>query len=125
MRDFKALFIDDDDGIVEALNLYSEIRNVSLLAVRPEQAMSMVETYEPSVVFFDYLMPGQDGPTLLQNIRQNTPLKFKAVLVTAHPKIASRARDKFAGWIKKPFAFAELERHVNNKKRAEFGATPD
>ena len=108
----KAIFIDDDKGILDAVNMYATMKELPLTACLPSEARTKIESEKPQVVFFDYLMAGTDGPDLLKYLRTVTNIIFSAILVTAHPHIEAVAKAGFDGFVKKPFSFSELEKYV-------------
>lgn len=72
-----------------------------------EQALNVVSEFDPDLILLDVMMPGMDGPTTLENLRQlpetaSTPVIF----MTAKVQSAERARYMelgAVGVIPKPF----------------------
>lgn len=67
-----ALVIDDSKSARFALRRYLEGHRYQVEAVETaDEAMRVLETTTPGVIFLDHVMPGVDGFTVLRNIRAN------------------------------------------------------
>ena len=73
----RILIVDDDENIAELISLYLEKECYDTkIAVTGEEALGMVETYDPSLILLDLMLPGIDGYEVCQRIRKtrNTPI---------------------------------------------------
>ncbi|WP_269716143.1 response regulator [Caulobacter sp. NIBR2454] len=87
MRPLDLLYVDDDPDMHEladiALSLDPQISVT--FAASGEEALSILERFHPDGVLLDVVMPGLDGPAVLERMRQipgheETPVVF----VTGH-----------------------------------------
>ncbi len=91
------LIVDDEDDIREIAQMSLEdIGHWQVItASSGQEAIARAEIDRPDAILLDVMMPGMDGPTVVQNLRaksatQNIPV----ILLTA--KVQSMDRQKFA-----------------------------
>lgn len=113
------LVIDDEPNMLRLLErvLESEGYRV-ILAADGISGMSLAMDAKPDLILLDIMMPGPDGFTVLDSIREfsNTPV----IMVTAKRDIESLKKTIDLGaddYIKKPFRPAELVARINAKLR--------
>ena len=110
MSDLHLLHIDDEDDIREvaayALEIDPTIRLQS--ASSGAEALTRLEAgLRPDVILLDVMMPGMDGPSTLEGLRQIDGLQTTPVIfMTA--RVQAEERDRYAalgaiGVINKPF----------------------
>ena len=105
----RILLVDDEDDIrevaatsLELLGGY-EVRT----AASGHEALEILRGETPDAIVLDVMMPGMDGPTLLQALRDDaTTAAIPVVFLTA--KVQARDVEQFnhlgvAGFITKPF----------------------
>jgi two-component system, LytTR family, response regulator LytT len=89
-----AILVDDEQLASEELSyLLKEFAEVELLATGKNglEAIKLIETLEPDVVFLDVQMPGLDGFGVIQKLREkNIPLPY-FILATAYDQYALEA----------------------------------
>ena len=120
----RVLVVDDDpdsNAVVSALlgSCGAEVRT----AVSAPEALEVAGRWQPDVVVSDIAMPGEDGCTLLREIRsRGGPLgRVPAVALTAHAGMDDRRRVLAAGFqahVVKPFDPAQLAAAVENAAHA-------
>jgi len=105
----KILYVDDEPDIREIACLSLELDPE--LEVRPcasgAEALELVKGWQPDLILLDVMMPGLDGPTTFQRMKENPEIaSVPTVFITAR----TQARDTegfrqmgIAGVIAKPF----------------------
>ena len=114
-----AILVDDEQLASEELSyLLKEFPEVEILATGKNglEAIKLIETLEPDVVFLDVQMPGLDGFGVIQKLREkNIPLPY-FILATAYDQYALEAfRWEALDYLLKPI---EKERLVLAIERA-------
>lgn len=115
LKSRKVLLVDDDPDTLQMLStlLGSQQAEVQT-ASSTEEAMEMLQWYQPHVIVMDLAMPGEDGYSLIQRIRRDEQLvgrTIPALALTAQVRIEDRARALSAGFnmfIAKPVEAEEL-----------------
>jgi two-component system OmpR family response regulator len=107
----RILVIEDDRETAEQLveSLVSSGYQVDL-AVDGDEGLRRGRTAEYAVMTIDRMLPGIDGVTIIQRLRQDG-IVTPALIVSALGEIDDRVRGLRAGgddYLVKPFAFAEL-----------------
>jgi CheY-like chemotaxis protein len=103
------MYVDDDDDIREivemSLGLDGSIRIRT--SAGGEQALAAMRSEQPDLVVLDVMMPGMDGPTILQRMRADPALEhIPVIFMTArtNPQDTAHFRGLSAiGVIAKPF----------------------
>jgi|GEM_PF-6590544 len=109
----KVLFIDDDEGILTAINLVFQVNNIAAACIHPNQLLTYLKNHQPEIIFIDYLMSGINGAEVLKKIQSSYKHTFKSVLVSAHPSVESLAKKNgFNSFLKKPFEIEDLLNYV-------------
>ncbi len=114
----KLLIVDDEVEICEFLKSFFEDRDfIVATACSGEQALLKVSAFQPEVVLLDIQMPGMDGLTVLQKIKE-THARTKVIMVTAvetQDKIEKAMRLGADNYITKPLSLEYLEKDVQDK----------
>lgn len=110
----QVLIIDDQIQSVKMLSMAVRmLGHETLEALRGEDAVAMVHGSKPDIVFLDYMMPGMDGLSTLEQLRSlPDAADLPIYLLTAASDIylEERAREAGAqGFLKKPVNLTELE----------------
>ena len=118
----KLLIVDDEQGIVEMMKSYFERQYDVLTAYNGREAMVRA-AQKPDLILLDINMPGMDGLTVCQNIREyvSCPILFLTARVESSDKIIgfqAGADD----YIVKPFDLDELAARVAAHLRRESGS---
>jgi two-component system chemotaxis response regulator CheY len=125
LQRLRVLVVDDNEvvrrvlgGIIrqdEALQLIGE-------ATHGESALEAVRLHKPDVVCLDMMMPGRDGISVLEELRETSPAT-QVVIITGYatPDLINKARTLGAvGFVIKPFSAAKVLSaiHVAAKSQA-------
>jgi DNA-binding NarL/FixJ family response regulator len=113
------LIADDDPGIRLSVSDYLELSGYSVLAAKNgQEALKLVEEYQPHLVVTDIAMPNMDGYELVRRVRQRPVFRLLPVIfLTAHTATKERIRGYQMGcdaYLAKPFDLEELGAVVRN-----------
>ncbi|HSM81685.1 MAG TPA: response regulator transcription factor [Nodosilinea sp.] len=113
------LVAEDDEGTRLSLCDYLELEGYSvIMASHGEMALSQVFTHQPQLIITDIGMPGLDGYTLVQRVRQCPAFRLLPVIfLTAHNQTQDRIRGYQLGcdlYLPKPFELKEIGAIVRN-----------
>ena len=111
----RVLLVDDDADTLQMLTTLLADREAEVqAAAAAHQAMEILTWYRPDVLVLDLAMPGEDGYTLIERIRQDeqrTGRTVPAVALTAQVRVEDRARALSTGFnmfVPKPVEADEL-----------------
>lgn len=93
MNKLRVIIADDEKESIELLhNILTDSQKVEIVAEisDPIKVESTVNKYNPDVLFLDIEMPGLNGLSLLENIREYNQ-KLQVVFVTAFEKYVNKA----------------------------------
>ena len=114
----KLLVVDDEREICDFLKSFFEDRDFNVRTVfSGEEALQAVEKEKPHVVLLDIQMPGMDGMSVLQRLKECHP-DLKVIMVTAietRDKIEEAIRLGADNYITKPLSLEYLEKDVQEK----------
>jgi two-component system response regulator MprA len=106
----RVLVVDDDQRLLTALRRGLSLRGFDVgLARDAGQALGYLQARWPDIVILDIMMPGMDGLTLCQLVRQDAAVPI--LMLTARDSVPDRVAGLEAGaddYLVKPFAFDEL-----------------
>ena len=97
MPNKKILVVDDEDDIREIAQMSLEdIGHWQVIAASSgAEGIAKAESQHPDAILLDVMMPGMDGPTTVQKLRENPATKtIPIILLTA--KVQAMDRQKFA-----------------------------
>ena len=78
---FTLLFVDDEEGVVNALKRIFLVENYRILTARSgPEALKILEDQEVQLVVTDHRMPGMTGAQLLKEIKQRWPSIIRIML---------------------------------------------
>ncbi len=105
------LIVDDERTLARAIKAFlTESGYEAEAAGDAEQALRLLETMRPDVVFSDVRLPGMDGIELLRRIREFDPA-IPVIIMTAHGTIEGAVEAVKLGafdYLKKPVDLEEL-----------------
>jgi two-component system, NtrC family, response regulator AtoC len=106
------LVVDDERTLARAIRAFlSESGYEAEVAGDAEQALRLLETMRPDVIFCDVRLPGMDGIALLRRIREFDPA-IPVIIMTAHGTIEGAVEAVKLGafdYLKKPVDLEELK----------------
>lgn len=112
------ILVADDNALSRELirELLEGSGHVVLEAANGRIALDLIRNRRPDLVFLDLQMPLQDGFSVIQVLRKETPFqKLRVVAVTASAMMGDRERAIAAGfdsYIAKPIDLGEVEAQV-------------
>jgi two-component system, NtrC family, response regulator AtoC len=106
------LVVDDERTLARAIKAFlTESGYEAEVAGDAEQALRLLETMRPDVIFCDVRLPGMDGIELLRRIREFDPA-IPVIIMTAHGTIEGAVEAVKLGafdYLKKPVDLEELK----------------
>jgi len=110
----KLLIVDDDEGLLQALELYFDRLGYSVVkAHKGSDGLRKLYESHPDLVCLDVMMPDINGWEVLKRIREMTDLPV--IMLTARGAETERVRGLKLGaddYVSKPFSMRELEARV-------------
>ena len=104
--------IEDDASLRESLSIFLRVKGFRVETFgSAEEAVDAAKPGRFDIVISDYLLPGEDGLSLLCRVREGSG-GAGTVLITAHMREAVRNGARAAGidnFLLKPFSADELE----------------
>ncbi len=108
------LVVDDDMHMLRMMERILELEGYRVLTVsNGEATLDIFNEEAPDLVLLDIMMPGMDGYTVCQRLREFSPIPI--IMVTAKAKDEEKVRGLDAGaddYITKPFSAAEVTARV-------------
>lgn len=114
----KLLFVDDEQGILDTLSQFFEARDFTTFSARSgEEAVELVKSEMPDIVFLDIKMPGLGGMEVLKEIKnlKNSIRVFLLSAVDDKTLVEKSSKLGADGYITKPFMISYLEEVVVKK----------
>jgi two-component system KDP operon response regulator KdpE len=123
----KLLIIDDDQGLLRALELYLEPQGYRVIkAQKGTEGMRKLYETRPELVCLDVMLPDIDGWEVLKRIRGMTDVPI--IMLTARAAETERVKGLKLGaddYVPKPFSMRELSARVEAVLRRSRPAEPD
>jgi len=118
-REWKILVVDSDPNVGRLLQDILEPQGYRVeVATSGQQALEMVETFQPHLVILEVELPDVEGPELCRHIRsQAEPQPLPVVFLTGRRDPADRLKGLRAGaieYLTKPFQREELLTRLQN-----------
>ncbi len=109
MSAFKVLVVDDEPFISRSLAFVLRKGNYEVFEARDgDEAIALIESERPDLVFLDVMMPKLDGFQVVERVRRNPDLEsVRIVLLTARGQDADREKGVDVGadaYVTKPFS---------------------
>ena len=113
----KVLIADDEENIVISLEFLLRQAGYDLrIARNGEEALRLVESFQPDLVLLDVMMPQINGFEVCRRIRQNPEYtQMKVIMLTAKEREVEITKGMALGanaYVVKPFSTKELMRDV-------------
>ena len=111
----KVLIVDDDENIAELISLYLEKEQYDTeTAASGEEALKIVEVYNPDLILLDIMLPGIDGYEVCQQIRKTRDMPI--IMLSAKGEVFDKVLGLKIGaddYIVKPFDSNEMIARVS------------
>src|ERR1700728_1567563 len=120
-----ALIIDDEPLARQELQyLLERVGGVDVLAQGTNgiEAVELIRTHKPDLVFLDVQMPGMDGFAVLKKLLEKKTRMPQVVFATAYDQYAVRAFEVNAvDYLLKPFDRARLQKTIDKARQRTEG----
>lgn len=118
----RLLVIDDEPSICDFVRRVAEAEGYEVMtAVSHEQFKAAYDSFHPSAILFDLMMPQVDGVALLAHLAERQCDARLMVMSGYHPELLNSSRrlgSNYAldmrGTLRKPFGVAELTRALGD-----------
>ena len=115
----KILIVDDEPSITVPLTFLMEQNQFEVMVVHSgEDALAVMERFQPDLVLLDVMLPSVDGFQVCQNLRENPRLKdLKIDFLSAMTRDLDIAKGNTLGadaYITKPFSNTDVVRQVKD-----------
>ena len=111
----KILIVDDDENIAELISLYLEKEQYDTETVHDgEEALKIVEVYNPDLILLDLMLPGIDGYEVCQQVRKTRDIPI--IMLSAKGEVFDKVLGLKMGaddYMVKPFDANELIARVS------------
>jgi len=120
------LVVDDEATIREVVRRYLEREGFRVReAADGYQALDLIQAEPPDLIVLDLMLPGMDGLTLIQHLRQDRSIPIVMLTAKGEPSYRIRGLDLGADdYITKPFDPREVVSRVRAVLRRAGGAPP-
>jgi DNA-binding NtrC family response regulator len=108
----RILVVDDDQGILDSFEVILGDRYDLVKAENGYEALRILESDPPQLMFLDIKMPGLDGIDILKKLQKNQK-NVEVVIITATDQEKTEEEAKSLGvidYLKKPLDIFEVER---------------
>jgi two-component system OmpR family response regulator len=124
----RLLVVDDEPDIRELLCAALRFAGFEVATAGDgQEALAMVQSYRPSLLLLDVMMPGLDGLGVLQRIREQR-IETPVIFLTARDATEDRIAGLRLGgddYVSKPFSLAEVIERIQAVLRRTTGAARD
>ena len=121
------LLVEDNSDIAENICLYLENAGHTVdYAVTGSQALALSQSQRYDVLIVDVMLPGMDGLTLCQRLREERNLETPVLMLTARDELGDKLQGFEAGaddYMTKPFELEELRARLMALTRRASGRT--
>lgn len=127
MKRENMLVVEDEDIMREALvDYFSDGGHTVDNASDGEKALAKFKLEDYNVMIIDLRLPGRDGLSILEEIRQKNP-KAKVIIITAYPSVETEEEAMRRGateYLQKPFELSYLETLIKQALDVDVIPTP-
>jgi CheY-like chemotaxis protein len=108
----RILVVDDDQGILDSFDVLLGDRYDLVKAENGYEALQILESSQPTLMFLDIRMPGLNGIDLMRKVHQDRKdVRVVVITATNQEKIEEEARSLgVIGYMKKPLDIFEIDR---------------
>jgi CheY-like chemotaxis protein len=108
----RILVVDDDKGILDSFDVLLGDRYDLVKAENGYEALQILESNPPTLMFLDIRMPGLNGIDLMRKVHQDRKdVRVVVITATNHEKTEEEARSLgVIDYLKKPLDIFEINR---------------
>ena len=118
----RLLVIDDEPAICDFVRRVAEAEGYEVMtAITHEQFKAAYDSFRPSAILFDLMMPQVDGVALLAHLAERRCAAQLMIMSGYHPELLNSSRrlgSNYAldvrGTLRKPFGVAELTKALED-----------
>ena len=123
----RAVIIDDEKKGIDSLSIliqkFAEDVKVVAHTTQAADAIELIESYRPEIVFLDIQMPGMNGFEILEKLKQRN---FCLVFTTAHEEYALKAlKNNAVDYLLKPIGRDDLKLAMERIRERLSGSEPE
>ena len=111
----KILIVDDDENIAELISLYlAKEQYDTEMAHDGEEALQIIDVYNPDLILLDIMLPGIDGYEVCQQVRKTRDVPI--IMLSAKGEVFDKVLGLKMGaddYLVKPFDANELVARVS------------
>lgn len=111
--------VDDEESILKLLSVNLRADGYEVVtASNGEEALKLMDEYEPDLIILDIMLPGLDGFQVLDLIRQRS--QVPVIMLSARAEEAALRDSLLLGaddYMQKPFSLLELAARIKAKRR--------
>lgn len=118
LNDLKVLVVDDSKTILRSAELYLKEKGCEVRTAEDGfQSLSMIDDYQPDIVFLDIMMPRLDGYQTCAMIKSNEDYAdIPVIMLSSKHNLFDKARGRLSGseeYLTKPFSHDDLVNAIN------------
>ena len=108
----RILVVDDDQGILDSFDVLLGDRYDLVKAENGYEALQILESNPPTLMFLDIRMPGLSGIDLMRKVHKDQKdVRVVVITATNQEKTEEEARSLgVIGYLKKPLDISEIDR---------------
>jgi signal transduction histidine kinase/CheY-like chemotaxis protein len=130
LRAATLLVVDDNETNCRLIaGMFANSHHHLVFGSTGEEAIAKARELKPDILLLDVRMPGMDGYRVLEEIRKIPTLEFLPIIAVTASNLKSedsKLRERFSGFVRKPFSqlelFEELADFLPRSPRAEPGS---
>ncbi len=130
LRAATLLVVDDNETNCRLIaGMFANSHHRLVFGSTGEEAIAKARELKPDILLLDVRMPGMDGYRVLDEIRKIPTLEFLPIIAVTASNLKSednKLRERFSGFVRKPFSqlelFEELADFLPRSPRAEPGS---
>lgn len=118
LEGLKVLVVDDSKTILRSAELYLKEKGCEVRTVEDGfQSLSMIDDYQPDIIFLDIMMPRLDGYQTCAMIKSNEEYAdIPVIMLSSKHNLFDKARGRLSGseeYLTKPFSHDDLIGAIN------------
>lgn len=119
LKNRRLLVVDDDPSIAESCRLMlTSLGATCQIAPNGREAIHALETFQPTMILLDYMMPVMDGPAVFREVSRLKQDAIPVIMLTARTDNYEEQdillREGLSAYLMKPFGLKELVNVILN-----------